>query len=246
MSKLPGVYSIFNKLFEHYQTIWIASDTHFDDSDLPNHPSGEELVKMINKQAGKKDLLLLLGDIGEAKYLKEIKADVILLLGNHDKGASNYTRQVWKEKFDQAEYQEHEALDEMKRLHPDCCYDIDEGMSFHTPFTYWNVSADNRLADLVFEGPLTLGEKIILSHEPIPNLFWALNIHGHDHSGPVNSDLYHYNVALSANNYQLTNFNQLLKSGPTAHIESLHRDTIDTAAQRAKKRGYSLKNKKGE
>lgn len=231
MSQLPGVYPIFNEIFKNYSTIWIGSDTHFDEIDLPNHPNGEELVKSINRQAGKKDLVILLGDVGDPSYLAKIKADKILLLGNHDKGVSNYERVIHTEYFEQQRY---EALDEMKRLYPNCHYSIDEYA------THWEVKADNKLADFVFEGPVMLGEKLILSHEPIPSFYWALNLHGHDHTGSKETNLYHYNVALPVNNYKLTNLNQLLKSGPTAYIQSLHRDTIDTATQKSKRR------KKGE
>ena len=34
----------------------------------------------------------------------------------------------------------------------------------------------------VYTGPLTIGKKLILSHEPL-NIPWSLNIHGHEHSG---------------------------------------------------------------
>ena len=51
---------------------------------------------------------------------------------------------------------------------------------------------DNHLFDEVYTGPLVIGEKIILSHEPLPNIDWALNLHGHNHNGGK-TDIYHYN-----------------------------------------------------
>ena len=37
--------------------------------------------------------------------------------------------------------------------------------------------------DEIYEGPLFISEKILLSHEPVYGLSWCLNIHGHDHNG---------------------------------------------------------------
>lgn len=37
--------------------------------------------------------------------------------------------------------------------------------------------------DEIYDGPLFIAEKILLSHEPVSGLSWCLNIHGHDHSG---------------------------------------------------------------
>ena len=65
---LPGVYDIFNEKWCN-QTVWIFSDPHFGDADIkkayPNRPSDEELVKLINSKVGRKDTLILLGDIGD-------------------------------------------------------------------------------------------------------------------------------------------------------------------------------------
>ena len=37
--------------------------------------------------------------------------------------------------------------------------------------------------DEIYDGPLFIAEKILLSHEPVYGLSWCLNIHGHDHWG---------------------------------------------------------------
>lgn len=91
--------------------------------------------------------------------------------------------------------------------------------------------------DYVFTGPFMIGEKLILSHEPVETP-WALNIHGHDHTGAKRKG--HINVCLDANNYEPINMNQLLKSGIFKDVESIHRTTIDKATVRAKKRGKKL------
>ena len=91
--------------------------------------------------------------------------------------------------------------------------------------------------DEVYTGLLMIGEKILLSHEPV-DVPWAVNIHGHDHTGRRTKG--HINVCLDARGYEPVNMNQLLKSGIYKDIESIHRITIDGATKRARKRGYKL------
>lgn len=94
----------------------------------------------------------------------------------------------------------------------------------------------------IFEGPVMLGEKLILSHEPV-DVPWAFNIHGHDHAGAKRKN--HLNVCADVIGYTPVNMNQFMKSGALAHVETIHRQTIDIADARAKKRGYKLgQNKK--
>lgn len=90
--------------------------------------------------------------------------------------------------------------------------------------------------DEVYTGPVMIGEKIILSHEPIPDLTWAMNIHGHCHGAEIIKDPYHYNVAADVQHFTPVNFNQWVKQGYLKPIDSLHRTTIDTATKRKEKR----------
>lgn len=85
--------------------------------------------------------------------------------------------------------------------------------------------------DEIYTGALILGERIILSHEPIPNLNWAMNLHGHVHKKNSN-DKFHFNCCADVINYKPINFNQWLKEGHLANIESIHRQTIDRATRR--------------
>lgn len=186
---LPGVYLTFLERWKDLQTCWIIADTHFSDPDIekayPNRPTDEHLVKLINSKVGKKDLLLILGDVGDLEFAKQLRGYKVLIMGNHDVGRTNY-----------------ESI-------------------FHE----------------VYEGPLMLGEKLLLSHEPV-NVPWAFNIHGHIHAG---KHLHKggMNVCIDADgmNYYPINLNSALKSGLLAKVETLHRDTINTATQRRKKRG---------
>ena len=89
--------------------------------------------------------------------------------------------------------------------------------------------------DEVYSGPLMIGEKLILSHEPLDTP-WAFNIHGHNHK-KTKSDGRHLNVCCDVVGYIPLNMNQLMKSGIASKVESIHRDTIDKATVRKKKRG---------
>lgn len=88
--------------------------------------------------------------------------------------------------------------------------------------------------DEVYTGPLMIGEKLLLSHEPVP-ASWYVNFHGHDHKGTKRKGC--YNFCADVINYEPVNLNQFLKSGIFGDIESIHRLTIDRATERKHKRG---------
>lgn len=188
---IAGLYDIFAH-WHKQGTVWIYSDTHFNDKELGEgvaaRPSAEEHLKLINSKVGKKDTLILLGDVGDIEIARRLKGYKILIAGNHDAGMSNY-----KEVFDE-----------------------------------------------VYAGALIVGEKLILSHEPV-DVPWAFNIHGHVHSGEPMSDNQHFNVCGEARKcYEPVNLNQFMKAGFMAKIQTIHRDTIDKATKRARKRGKKL------
>ena len=192
---IQGLYDIFAH-WHKQGTVWIYSDTHFNDKELGEgvaaRPSAEEHLKLINSKVGKKDTLILLGDVGDIEIARRLKGYKILIAGNHDAGMSNY-----KEVFDE-----------------------------------------------VYAGALIVGEKLILSHEPV-NVPWAFNIHGHVHSGEPMSDNQHFNVCGEARKcYEPVNLNQFMKAGFMAKVQTIHRDTIDKATKRARKRGKKLGQKK--
>lgn len=89
--------------------------------------------------------------------------------------------------------------------------------------------------DEVYTGALIIGEKLLLSHEPI-DAPWIFGIHGHNHTG-AKIDKYHLNVCADVIGYTPINFNQFLKSGASSKIQTIHRETIDKATERKKKRG---------
>lgn len=237
---IAGLY----KTFDHWHkegTLWIYSDPHFDDAELAagiaNRPSAEEQVKMINSKVGKKDTIIFLGDIGNVEWVKKIRGYKVLIMGNHDAGRTNYERVKYHERFE-IERPEEDVIDSMTRLYPGCRYAALEAYGFHAPFEWWDVYADNQLFDEVFEGPVMLGEKLILSHEPV-DVPWAFNIHGHDHAGAKRKN--HLNVCADVIGYTPVNMNQFMKSGALSRIETIHRETIDKATERKAKRGGKKK-----
>ena len=232
---IAGLY----KTFDHWHqegTLWIISDTHFGDADIrrgfPDRPADNELVKRINSYVGRKDTLIMLGDVGDVSYVKQLRAKYkILIMGNHDCGRTNYERQVITQLFSKDLYTKEQVLDLMKTMYPNCRYSIEERKQLDS---FFEVSADNMLFDEVYEGALIIGEKFILSHEPV-ELPWALNFHGHDHQGGFHKNS--VNCCCDVIDYKPINMNQIMKQGLAAQIDTIHRETIDKATKRKKKRG---------
>ena len=232
---IQGLYKCFNR-WHAEGTTWLYSDPHFGDTNILDVPSDEEKVQKINSKVGRKDTLICLGDVGDVECIKKIRARYkILIMGNHDAGRTNYERKVYRESFPMEDYTEEEALEAMKKMFPNCRYHVEEIYQFHGRFCYWSITADNLLFDEVYEGPVMIAEKLILSHEPI-DVPWAYNIHGHDHAG-WNKRKNSLNVCANIINYTPINFNQWMRGGHLSHIETLHRSTIDTAVERKRKRG---------
>lgn len=78
--------------FKHwlkYDSIWIISDTHFDDEDCKymdlNWITPEEHIQILKKELNKQTVLIHLGDVGNPFYLDEIKSYKVLISGNHDR-----------------------------------------------------------------------------------------------------------------------------------------------------------------
>lgn len=166
-----NLYSVFKHWYRG-GTVFFYSDTHFDDSEMPR-PSSEEQVAKINSVLGKKDTIVFLGDVGNPEPIKKVRGYKVLIMGNHDKGASRY-----EEYFDE-----------------------------------------------VYEGALTISNKLILSHEPI-NFPYALNIHGHNHARRYTDDM-HYNVCAEFINYTPVPLKKIVESGLLKNVLDVHREAID-------------------
>lgn len=234
---LPGVYKIFNDRWCK-QTVWIYSDPHFGDKELaagmPDRPSDQEQIAMINSKVGKNDTLIILGDVGDIECIKQLRGYKVLICGNHDNGGTTYERQRSEWLFDQKEYSEEEVKEIVRKQCPECKITVTECVTFINAAS-WVVTADNQLFDEVYTGPLMIGEKILLSHEPV-NIPWVFNLHGHIHSNLKNIDQYHYNCCADAIGYTPINLNQWLKQGHLAKIHTLHRQTIEDATAKNKRK----------
>ena len=90
---IEALYKPFQKWSE-VGTIWIYSDPHFGDKELAagvkGRPTAEEQVKMINAKVGRKDTLIILGDVGDIEYAKKLRGYKVLVCGNHDVGHTKY------------------------------------------------------------------------------------------------------------------------------------------------------------
>lgn len=85
-------------------SIWLISDTHFDDLDCKlmddNWPAPEDYIKNINKKVYKNDTLICLGDCGNLEYFSKIKAKrKILIKGNHDDKGNDYYKDFFSEVY---------------------------------------------------------------------------------------------------------------------------------------------------
>ena len=185
----------------------------------------EAQVKSINGTVHKSDTLIILGDVGDVELVRKLKAGhKVLIMGNHDKGISNYTRVVERIFKLYSEMTEDDDKYEWMLVDP-------------TPVGgIYERTIDNRLFDEVYEGPLIISPKIILSHEPI-NIPYCLNIHGHCHTKiDMIDDAKHLNCCAEWINYKPVSLGEIIKNGCLKDIDDIHRCTIDKATTRKLKR----------
>lgn len=235
---IKSLYSPFRKWTEK-GTLWIYSDPHFSDPDMvelrKNYIGDDEQIARINSKVGKNDTIIFLGDIGNEDMIRKIRGYKILIMGNHDKGASKYQRHVNRGLYSKDTLTKQQAQEYMSKHYPGWKIDIRQEYDVsRAPFDFWVGYADNGLFDEVYEGPLFIAEKLILSHEPI-DLPYAFNIHGHDHSNWHTGER-HLNVCAEHIDYYPVNVNRLLKNGLLSKVESIHRQTIDRATERKNRR----------
>ena len=245
---LPQLYESFQR-WSDSGTVWLYSDPHFDDADCKaistEWPSPEEQIAKINKKVHKGDTLIILGDIGNPEYIKRIKAGYkILIAGNHDLGLTNYKktithemREIFAKYIDEEQYKKDVAV-ERKSFHT-YLYEkypyekiyIQERYEFYSPFKFFDATIDNNLFDEVYGGPLFIGEKILLSHEPI-DIPFGLCIHGHCHSAKGLYDGENkFNVCSNTIGFEPQNLSEIIKAGFLKRVETIHRLTIDKASE---------------
>lgn len=86
------LYNIFAQRWYRGGSIYFYSDPHFSDEEMNEYRNitDEEQVKKINSRVHKNDTLIILGDIGNIEYIKKLNGYKVLVMGNHEKGVSNY------------------------------------------------------------------------------------------------------------------------------------------------------------
>lgn len=179
----------------------------------------EAQIKSINKHVHKTDSLILLGDVGDVECVKKLKAGYkVLVMGNHDKGTSNYKRvDEYIHKF------ESEMVDEDKKYRWTMVDPTPAGCIYARLIT-------NNLFNEVYEGNLFISDKILLSHAPAPGAGY-INLHGHDHA---HNDGYCF--AAEHINYTPVRLKTIVESGLLGKTTSFRRSTVDRAIERKKKR----------
>ena len=248
---LPQLY----KCFQHWSangSIYIYSDPHFEDSDCKimdaAWPTPAEQIAKINAKVHKGDTLIILGDIGNPEYIKRIKAGYkVLIAGNHDLGLTNYKKtitheikEIFAECADEEKYETDVAIERksfykyLYEKYPYAKINIQERYEFYSLFHFFDATIDDNLFDEVYGGPLFIGEKILLSHEPI-DIPFALNIHGHTHARVRYGlhDLNHFNVCSNTVGFEPQNLSEIIKAGFLKRVETIHRLTIDKASEKS-------------
>lgn len=219
------------RYWSYHGSVFIISDTHFADEDCklmdPAWPSPEEQVEIINKKVTKNDTLIILGDIGDVSYVSQIRAGLrVLIKGNHDSGNSNYMLD-----FTVSDFESRKEASMAKKAGCIMTYMEDS----HGRIQGYKT---NGLFDEIYDGPLFISDKILLSHEPI-HLDFALNIHGHCHGGPLydtdeNGKIWGINLASNVAGYVPMSLGDIVKEGYLKEIKSIHRLTVDGAIEAKK------------
>ena len=240
---LEGLYEPFQKWGEK-NAVWLISDTHFGDKELQKaHPrpfSDDELVDSINRKVGRTGTIIHLGDVGDLEYVRKLKGYKVLVAGNHDTGLEKYKRIILGLHYDEDDWSIETARNDLKHKYPNCKITyINKVYSFRRPFVSLYFEVDNCLFDEVYSGPLFIGQKLLLSHEPI-HLDCAYNIHGHDHNGLPRIN--HLNICADVTKGEPISLNKFLKSGFSSKVFSIHRETINNATIRKRKREKKSKN----
>lgn len=98
--------------------------------------------------------------------------------------------------------------------------------------------------DEIYDGPLMIAPKILLSHEAVIGLPWCINIHGHHHNGRTiwEDELggKHINLAADVCHYVPMSLGESIKNGLISGIPDIHRITIDRATENSMRRSNNV------
>lgn len=215
-------------------TVYFYSDPHFNDDEMKylrkNYIGDDEQVRRINSKIGKYDTLVILGDVGDIEWVRKIRGYKVLVMGNHDAGATNYKR-IKSIKYFSPNIADGSEGDVMLKQALTVGYkykgiEINDFGQSRAKYEY-----DNHLFDEVYEGALMIAPNIILSHEPV-EFPYAVSVHGHDHSNWNKGGI---NMCAEHINYTPVPLKELVEKG-MFQAPDIHRETIDKAIDRKAKR----------
>lgn len=200
--------------------IWIISDPHFDDPDCkimnPNWPDAQDYINQIKPKIGKYDTLICLGDVGNPKYFNRLDCYKVLITGNHDSGVSNYLKG--------GQFLDFLYPDDAKKL-------VQNNKELYIGERHGlkvAVYARTGYFDEVYNGPLFIADRILLSHEPIYGLEnICINIHGHVHNAPIVPDEGHINLAADNIGWRPINLGLLIKNGFLSATKNYHKVNLE-------------------
>ena len=242
------LYEPFKKWY-HGGTIWLIGDTHFQKNGEMEKtfgwPSAEERLEIINSKVTKNDTFICLGDVGDRLDLvSKIKCNYkVLITGNHDAGNTNYKRRVLDCGICNTE-EEAKSICKSGLMYTYSIGNVrpDGYISIGDPDNErFILRKDNRLFDEVYDGPLFVNNKIVLSHERV-ELPFAINIHGHEHCGVFATEkqivtqdgtytTYLINLASDVVNFVPYRLDRIIGQFPLKYIKSIHDITIETAGR---------------
>lgn len=85
---INSLYPTFRDKWSSTGSIYIISDTHFEDADCKfmdaSWPNPTLAINILKKKIHRSDTLIHLGDVGNANYIDELKCYKVLITGNHD------------------------------------------------------------------------------------------------------------------------------------------------------------------
>ena len=210
---------LFNKWRLSYRNIWVISDLFLNSkiSSLvdENWVDVDKQIEIINKKISDRDLLIVIGDPGDIKYIKEINCSKILITDSRklckklylNKKYSRYLSFDEEIEYIRAENKEY-VLNELLALKPQ----------------YYNVKVDTinsrvdydcGMFDEIYDGPLMIRPHIVLSHRPV-KISRGLNVHGDSfydgESKRVKDNLVWFNVTCNVLNFEPVNLEKIYYS----------------------------------
>jgi calcineurin-like phosphoesterase family protein len=171
--------SLYPKFQEWSKTgsIYLLGDTHFDDADCklmdPNWISAQEQIQILKTRIHKTDTFVLLGDVGNGEYLKELSCKKILITGNHDvlSKVGNYFDEIYTGPLFIADriLLSHEPIYGLENFCINIHGHVHDGMPYAYSYNLESITHYNLAANICNYRPMNLGKLIeagMLSNTP--------------------------------------------------------------------------------